>query len=84
MKDQHKQIKGYRDLNQLEVDSMNNVKNLVSNLNTMAITVPVFDRNLTPEQKVQEAQCLEVAKQKLVEAEMWLVRSIALPHSSTL
>jgi hypothetical protein len=89
MDNQHKKIKGYRDLSQQEIDLMNQIKDHaqktgellddVSNLRheMQESILPPLD--LT--QFLESMRCLELAKTNLQTGHMWFVRSVALPES---
>ena len=97
MKDQHKKIKGYRDLSQEEIDLMNEIKakaeevgDLVIKLKTVRDSayrhtcdgVPIERTdNLTFEQGDESARCLDIARKDLQTGFMWFVRAVALPGS---
>ena len=92
MDNQHKQIKGYRDLSQDEIDLMNEIKEhgektafLLSKLTVLRFN---NHRNLTGEvdeislTQIQESErCLQLAKDNLQQGQMWFVRAVALPES---
>jgi len=87
MKDQHKKIKGYRDLSQNEIDLMNRVKShaeltkqLLNDVAMLRLQDKEFN-TLTREQLVESPRCLEKAQSHLQEGFMWFVRAIALPDS---
>lgn len=71
MDNQHKLIKGYRDLSQAEIDSINSIKLAEQDIGQLwqqVSKVPGVD----PRQ-------LAVAKTKLQEAFMWFIRGVAQP-----
>jgi len=73
MDNQHKHIKGYRDLSQEEIDQMNKVKELGQNIETVindVIDLPETDQ-----------RWVNIAKTDLQKGIMALVRSIAKPTS---
>ena len=92
MDNQHKQIKGYRDLSQDEIDLMNEIKEhgektafLLSKLTVLRFN---NHRNLTGEvdeislTQIQESErCLQLAKDNLQQGQMWFVRAVELPES---
>lgn len=97
MENQHKKIKGYRDLSQQEIDLMNRIKahaektsELISEVKSLrtdaqehdCFGVP-FDRtdSLTDEQASESLRCLALAKTNLQTGQMWFVRAVALPES---
>lgn len=73
MDNQHKMIKGYRDLSQEEIDGMNFVKALGKECGEM------IDR--LQANGFTDKRCVAIAKTKLQEGFMWAVRSIARPES---
>lgn len=87
MDNQHKKIKGYRDLSQQEIDLMNRIKEHaektalliqeVSDLRKSANTHNV----LTDVQASESMRCLALAKTNLQTGQMWFVRAVALPDS---
>ena len=93
MDNQHKKIKGYRDLSQQEIDLMNRIKahgeeakNLLSEVYEMRYAqqhdaCEGLAKDLSHPQTVESIRCLEIAKQNLQTGQMWFVRSVALPDS---
>ena len=86
MKDQHKKIKGYRDLSQSEIDLMNEIKAHAEKTSVLVEKIKSlrFDDNtgiLTEDQIVESIRCIGLAKDNLQTGGMWLVRSVALPES---
>lgn len=73
MKDQHKLIKGYRDLSQEEIDSMNKVKQL-------AATVGELINEIKGINSIDE-RWLNIGTDHLQQGFMAVVRSIAKPES---
>ena len=73
MENQHQKIKGYRDLTQEEIDLMNEVKELGSQLETMV--------NNMQANKELDQRWVEAGKMQLQQGIMALVRSIAKPES---
>jgi len=73
MDNQHKQIKGYRDLSQHEIDLMNRVKN-------EAAAVGILFDGLEGAEGIDQ-RWLAIAKTDLQKGFMALVRSIAQPTS---
>jgi hypothetical protein len=71
MDNQHKQIKGYRDLSQEEIDAMNEAKALAEQVGAL---VAKLGDNVRTEQR-----WLAIAKTDLQKGFMSLVRSIAKP-----
>ena len=88
MKDQHKKIKGYRDLSQFEIDLMNKAKEHAEKtealLNEIKNLRDQGQAELCPlraDQYEESIRCLDIAKTNLQQGQMWLVRSVALPES---
>ena len=73
MKDQHKLIKGYRDLSQAEIDAMNAVKAEGSRLGLLIGELRV-DSNI-------DQRWVDIAETHLQQGIMAAVRSIAKPQS---
>ena len=71
MKDQHKQIKGYRDLSQEEIDLMNECKELASQCGELVEKLQALPSN--------DQRCVSIGKTKLQEGFMWSIRGIAQP-----
>ncbi|HDR9086340.1 TPA: hypothetical protein QDB10_002231 [Burkholderia vietnamiensis] len=79
MKNQHKQIKGYRDLSPAEIDAMNEAKEL-------AEKVGAFVRKMESQSSIAigpvvevDPRWLAIAKTDLQKGFMSLVRSVARP-----
>jgi ribosome maturation protein Sdo1 len=91
MDNQHKKIKGYRDLSQDEIDIMNSIKekaNEVSEMLKELRTIRAHDemyigveKQLSSEQIAESHRSMNVAKENLQTGFMWLVRAVALPDS---
>lgn len=87
MDNQHKKIKGYRDLSQEEIDLMNEIKGKGEELGELFTKLEqVFDRSedaspLSEAQAFQRQQCISQSEVNLKQGIMWLVRSVALPES---
>ena len=71
MDNQHKLIKGYRDLTQSEVDGMNSIESLEVDTGNLFKQVSEIEG--------VDPRALALAKTKLQEGFMWFVRSIAKP-----
>ena len=71
MDNQHKLIKGYRDLSQSEIDGMNSIKALEMDTGELFKQVSEIEG--------VDQRSLTLAKTKLQEGFMWFVRSIAKP-----
>lgn len=80
MKDQHKLIKGYRDLSQEEINLMNEAKALGEQIGALVDKLDAADFAQTSDQ-VPDKRSLALAKTNLQQGMMWLVRSIAKPAS---
>ena len=96
MKDQHTKIKGYRDLSQLEIDLMNEIKSKGEDLSGLIEKVQALrDEQFTKlhdfeidqtdgigQSEIADSQeALDNAQYNLKTGIMWLVRSVALPQS---
>ena len=96
MKDQHTKIKGYRDLSQLEIDLMNEIKSKGEDLSNLIEKVQTLrDEQFTKLQDLEidridgigqseiadSQEALDNAQYNLKTGIMWLVRSVALPQS---
>lgn len=95
MDNQHKKIKGYRDLSQEEIELMNEIKEKGQELQSLIIEIEqlrevelaqVLDPNsnacdLSKEQIHESMRCMNIAKKDLQTGVMWLTRSVALPNS---
>lgn len=73
MENQHRLIKGYRDLSKEEIDTVNGIK---------------YDLGVAIEDYIKDAKefggdprCIALAETKFQEACMWLIRSITKPES---
>ena len=73
MDNQHKQIKGYRDLSQAEIDAMNNIKSLANQVGDL---IDSLQGNPDIDQR-----WLSIAKTDLQKGFMSAVRSVAKPDS---
>lgn len=71
MDNQHKQIKGYRDLDQVEINNMNEVKDLAQKVGDL---IDTMERDGTGDPRWRA-----IAKTDLQKGFMCLVRSIAQP-----
>lgn len=80
MDNQHKLIKGYRDLSQDEINLMNEAKAQGEQLGALIERLEVADFAQTSDQ-VPDKRALALAKTNLQQGMMWLVRSIAKPAS---
>ena len=82
MDNQHKKIKGYRDLSQVEIDLMNRIKEqgaclemMIQDLNGLSFS------ELSDDQIDQRFDCLAYATKDLKQGIMWAVRAVALLES---
>lgn len=83
MENQHKKIKGYRDLSQEEIDLMNEIKfkanevaSLINKINDLYVDQEVGQSDMT-----QHVRFIQLAEDDLQMGFMCLTRSIALPES---
>lgn len=74
MDNQHKQIKGYRDLSQNEIDAMNRGKEL-------AILVGAWIDELQAQGTVLDQRAVALGKTNLQQGFMWAIRGIAQPST---
>ena len=97
MDNQHKKIKGYRDLSQVEIDLMNRIKAHAEKTAELVLEVSNLRRSaqdhdmygvpnartdsLTYDQASESMRCLALAKTNLQTGQMWFVRAVALPDS---
>ena len=88
MDNQHKKIKGYRDLSQQEIDLMNRIKEHAENTAQLLREVDSMrdagQSELVPmsrEMYNESKRCLALAKTNLQTGQMWFVRAVALPDS---
>lgn len=75
MKDQHKKIRGYRDLTQEEIDFMNNIKDLEAQVASLCNHLGRSVHDCEPTNDLYEART------KLQTGFMLLVRAVAKPIS---
>lgn len=80
MDNQHKLIKGYRDLSQDEINLMNEAKAQGEQLGALIERLGAAEFAQTSDQ-VPDKRALALAKTNLQQGMMWLVRSIAKPAS---
>jgi len=73
MKDQHKQIKGYRDLLQEEIDLMNEAKRLANACESFINTLD-YSTDIDIDKR-----SLALGRTNMQQGFMWLIRSIAKP-----
>lgn len=72
MDNQHKKISGYRDLSQMEIDAMNDIKGLERQVGELLAQVAQIDG--------VDKRCLAVARTELQQGFMWFVRAVAQPE----
>lgn len=89
MENQHRKIKGYRELSQEEIDLMNEVKAQAE------ATKKIFEKiqrlrseqdaaeseDISFEQMCESRRCSNIAQTNLQQGFMWLTRAVALPDS---
>jgi hypothetical protein len=87
MDNQHKKIKGYRDLCQAEVDLMNEIKEhgektkvLIDKVREMRLGECQSELHMSP-YDIESLRCIGIAQDNLQTGQMWLVRSVAMPES---
>ena len=73
MENQHQKIKGYRDLNQHEIDLMNEGKELAEKCRIYLEKIDSLD--------VTDKRCSALGKTNLQQGFMWAIRSIAKPET---
>lgn len=73
MKDQHKKIKGYRDLTQKEINLINEGKALAEKCGAFIIKLECLEST--------DKRCVEFGKINLQQGFMWSIRSVAQPNS---
>ncbi len=71
MQDQHKQIKGYRDLTQEEIDLMNRLKQKGEEIFAL-----IQELNVNSE---TDKRCVALGQTNVQQGFMWLIRSVARP-----
>ncbi|WP_417536297.1 hypothetical protein [Methylophaga sp.] len=79
MKDQHKKIKGYRDLTQDEIDLMNEIKVQGQELNELILKLEAS--HVTSGSHAIDLRWVQIGKTDLQKGIMALVRSVAKPDS---
>lgn len=73
MKDQHKKIKGYRELSQAEIDMMNKIKEKGAELGDLVAELQAADG--------LDQRAVAIGKTELQTGLMWLTRGVAQPES---
>lgn len=71
MENQHKKIKGYRDLSQKEIDLMNEGKDLAEKCSKFITKLECMEST--------DKRCVEFGKTNLQQGFMWSIRSVAQP-----
>ena len=75
MDNQHRHIKGYRDLSQTEIDRMNQIKAMGEQLGLLVNEL----RTSTTDDKVHDQRWVSIGATHLQEGIMALVRAVAQP-----
>lgn len=73
MENQHKKIKGYRDLSQEEIDLMNEGKALAEKCGDFINKLQAMESN--------DQRCVSLGKTNLQQGFMWAIRGIAQPQT---
>ncbi len=84
MENQHKKIKGYRELSQEEINLMNRIKEKGEELGTIVSElkdIRIIDNQLEPVKLMESHDAIAIAEPHLKTGVMWLVRAVALPDS---
>ena len=81
MENQHRKIKGYRELSEEEINLMNMIKKKGSELETLLESIEKLPNLEDTSQVLHRKECLVNATKDLKQGIMWTVRSIALPES---
>lgn len=87
MKDQHKHIKGYRDLSEDEVKLVNELKEKGAEIGELLEKIiNIRDQqcivdDLTGDDILESYRCLDTAKDNIQTGMMWAIRSVTLPQS---
>ena len=96
MENQHRKIKGYRELSEHEIALMNKIKDHGEQLKELLDEITslrhnqlqdsyegVYDPDNIMDSKThkESMRCLNIAQENLQTGIMWLVRSVALPES---
>lgn len=85
MQNQHKLIKGYRDLSAEEISLMNEVKDLAEQVRNLVERVsrlpatPLAEGDAPPTVTTSPERAISIARTDLQTGFMWLIRSIARP-----
>lgn len=79
MDNQHKLIKGYRDLTQAEIDAMNALKAKAAELQTLIAQTE--DMLIGIDRLGSDARrCIAIARTELQTGFMWAIRAVAQPQ----
>lgn len=81
MDNQHKKIKGYRDLSQEEIDLMNEVKDWAKDIGNLLERLGDSKLSSFSGRSTVDQRWLAIAKTDLQKGFMSLVRSVAKPES---
>ena len=87
MDNQHKLIKGYRDLSAEEIALMNEAKELAEQVRSLVERVaqlpatPLAEGDAPPTVTTDPGRACSIARTELQSGFMWLIRSIARPTS---
>lgn len=73
MDNQHRHIKGYRELTEEEIDLMNETKELAESCNKLLNKLTLAEGT--------DMRCLRLARDNLQQGFMWAVRAVAKPDS---
>lgn len=79
MENQHRKIRGYRELTKAEIDLMNEIKDVEAR--TAAVIRKMGGRNADPVARALDMRSLAVARTHLQTGFMWAVRAVAKPES---
>lgn len=72
MENQHREISGYRELDQSTIDLINQIK---ANGNDLGVAIEVIEKNPDVDKRA-----VAIAKTNLQTGLMWLIRAIAKPQ----
>nr|WP_319552436.1 hypothetical protein [uncultured Vibrio sp.] len=79
MENQHRKIKGYRELNQDEIDLMNKIKEMGEELGKLCNELSAY--HVETGSHAIDPRWLNIGKTDLQKGIMALVRSVAMPES---
>ena len=80
MKDQHKKIKGYRDLTQKEIDLINEIKEMEAKANGLIDKIKIAGSR---GELTYDGRCLALSETNIETGCMYLIKSIAKPERLT-